>query len=108
MFSVPSGGAAAETIVAAAGKVMFILGVEPRRLLIEVAAIVAIDKRVEDVSVGVTVAVDTTAIEEVFVMLVDIPASWRDLVKEGISMPGGYMYNHFASMLKSRDRKSVV
>lgn len=77
MFSVPSGGAAAEFIVAAAGKVTFMVEVEAdsRRVDIEEAAIVTIENRAEDVGVVANVAIDATAIEVVGTMNVEIPAS---------------------------------
>ena len=74
MFSVPSGGAAAEFIVAAAGNVMFMVEADSRRVDTEDAAIVTIENRAEDVGVVANVAIDATAIEAVGA-IIEVPAS---------------------------------
>jgi hypothetical protein len=98
VFSVPSGGAAAENIVAEAGKAASDVEAESTRVYIEDTAIVAIEKKADDVGVGSNVAIDAIAIEEVGAMTVGTAASSRVLVKkevkEDISMSGGYMCNH--------------
>ena len=87
MFSVPSGGEA-EIIVAEAGEGRLMLDEELKRVGMEDMAMVAIERRAEEVSVGVI------AIEEAVVTRADAPAFWGDVDKEGRFMSGGYIYSH--------------
>ena len=73
------------TIVAAAGKVTLMVEAEAKRVGIEDAETVAIEKRAEDVDVGAKVVFDSTAIEEVTGMLVETPAFLSDVDREGMS-----------------------
>lgn len=58
---------------------------EAKRVGIEDAETVAIEKRAEDVDVGAKVVFDSTAIEEVTGMLVETPAFLSDVDREGMS-----------------------
>ena len=84
--------------MAKAGSAASMVEEVPTRVYIEDAAIVAIEKRAEDVCVGSNVAIDVIAIEEAGAIIVEAPASWRVLVKEeveeDICMSGGYMCSH--------------
>jgi hypothetical protein len=84
--------------VANAGKAASMVEEVTARVYIEDAAIVAIEKRPEDVGVGSNAAIDAIAIEEAGAITVEAPASWRVLVKEEVEeetcMSGGYMCSH--------------
>jgi hypothetical protein len=77
-----------EIIVAEAGEGRLTLDEELKRVGMEDMAMVAIDRRAEEVSVGVI------AIEEAVVPSANAPAFWSDVDKEGRFMSGGYIYSY--------------